>query len=65
MIELKNNQQLTFIVDQILIVDSQSEKPITELDHARLTLVTCYTFDMRVAETSLRYLVSGRLAESN
>lgn len=64
-VELKDNQQLKFIVDQILVVDSELEKPIIDLEEARLTLVTCYPFDMSVSETSLRYLVSGKLVASN
>lgn len=60
LVEYKNGSVYRFVIDQIKVVDSQKEKPLIEYDEARLTLVTCYPFDMSVQQTPLRLLVSGR-----
>ncbi len=60
-IELKNRQNLRFIIDQIIIIDSEQEAPVVEQTAPRVTLITCYPFNMKISETSLRYLVSGYL----
>ncbi|WP_444997231.1 class GN sortase [Aliikangiella sp. IMCC44359] len=58
-IELKDGSLLYFKVDELLIVDSNVTKPIVDLDEKRITLVTCYPFDVNVTNTPLRLLVSG------
>ena len=58
-VENKNGNITSFKVDQIDIVDSSFERPIVQMDQVRLTLVTCYPFDMNVSSPHLRYIVSG------
>lgn len=64
LVESQDKTKHRFIIDQIKIVDSEQEQPIIESSTARLTLVTCYPFDMSVQRTPLRLLVSGRLIDS-
>lgn len=64
LVEGRDKKVHRFVIDQIKIVNSEQEQPIIESSTARLTLVTCYPFDMSVQRTSLRLLVSGRLIDS-
>ncbi|PHS20495.1 MAG: class GN sortase [Kangiella sp.] len=50
-----------FKIDKIKIVDSRSERPWTNTDDKRITLVTCYPFDGSISNTPFRYLVSAVL----
>jgi sortase A len=63
LIENTQGERLEFIIDQIQIVDSDKQYPITQMLDRRVTLVTCYPFVTTVANSPLRYLVSGVLME--
>jgi sortase A len=63
LIENTQGETLEFIIDQIQIVDSDKQYPITHMLQRRVTLVTCYPFDTTVANSPLRYLVSGLLLD--
>ena len=63
LIENTQGERLEFIIDQIQIVDSDKQYPITQMLDRRVTLVTCYPFVTSVANSPLRYLVSGVLME--
>jgi len=54
-------EKIFFQIDQILIVDSRTEQPVTDTADRRITLVTCYPFDASEANTPFRYLVSARM----
>ena len=56
-------KKLTFKIDQIQIVDSRIEQPLTETQERRITLVTCYPSDNNQANTPYRYLISAVLVK--
>ena len=60
-IEDRNENVIRFKIDQIKIVDSRIERPITDSADVRVTLVTCYPFNAIQSNTPYRYLVSGKL----
>lgn len=56
-------EKISFYVDQIMVVDSRVEQPITDTGDRRLTLVTCYPFEASEANTPFRYLVSAKMID--
>jgi sortase A len=61
LIEYRSGKALTFVVDQVLVVDSRFSLPSINSHQIRTTLVTCYPFDATEPNTPYRYLVSGTL----
>lgn len=59
LVELADGSQVSFMIDDIRIIDSTLENPLIDIDEYRLTLVTCYPFNMQVKNPKLRLLVSG------
>jgi sortase A len=62
-VENKLGQRSVFLVDQIKIVNADHETPNIDLDHSRITLITCYPFSQSFSDSPLRYLVSAKLIE--
>jgi len=60
----QDGKRLTFLIDQVRIVDSRLEGPVLFTEQKRLTLISCYPFDAKIPNTPYRYLVSGQLQDS-
>lgn len=59
-IERQDGTTINFEVDDIRVIDSTLQKPVVNIDEFRMTLVTCFPFDMEVKDPKLRLLVSGK-----
>jgi sortase A len=60
-VQKQAGELLTFVVDSIQVINSKIEQANTATDDKRITLVTCYPFDAKEANTPFRYLVSAVL----
>lgn len=58
-------ESLSFVVDDLLIVD-EKHVSVLDVDNKQvITLITCYPFDALSSTTPLRYVVRGRLVEKS
>lgn len=60
LVERQDGTVINFEVDDVRVVDSRRQKPVVNIDEYRMTLVTCFPFDMEVKNPTLRLLVSGK-----
>jgi sortase A len=58
-------ESLSFVVDDLLIVDEKYLSILDVDDKQVITLITCYPFDALSSTTPLRYVVRGRLVEKS
>jgi sortase A len=58
-------ESLSFVVDDLLIVDEKYLSVLDVDDKQVITLITCYPFDALSSTTPLRYVVRGRLVEKS
>jgi sortase A len=60
-VESNTGIQSLYKVIEIDIVDSRKGSLVLDTDSAILSLVTCYPFDARYADSPLRYIVTARM----
>lgn len=58
-IENSQGQQIDFVIDLIEIVDATINMPDLNTAESRLSLITCYPFDMSVQNPTDRLIISG------
>ncbi|WP_144393347.1 sortase domain-containing protein [Pleionea sediminis] len=60
-IEMRDGNVWNFDIDDIRVVDAVS-RPDVDTNEYRISLITCYPFDMAVQNPSQRLIVSGKLS---